>query len=163
MSRPCRRLPPPLSYVGACSLRSQCPHAPASHWQSQMPGPGLRCRGSRESERLVSPARARGAGHRRTSILCCRTGPCIRSPVCEDRNRSRACAGEPALARSHCMIMNKSYFVCISFCFFSGVGIFLKACGPVPHMRCTQPGHKAPAGSAYDLTALPGFRCSSIQ
>ncbi len=34
-------MPPDLSNMGACSLRSQCPHAPASHQQSWMPGSAL--------------------------------------------------------------------------------------------------------------------------
>ncbi len=34
-------MPPQRLDMGACSLRSQCPHTPASHWQSQMAGPAL--------------------------------------------------------------------------------------------------------------------------
>src|SRR3972149_7271970 len=37
----CPPMPPIHYYVGACSLRSQCPHTPASHWQSQMTGSAL--------------------------------------------------------------------------------------------------------------------------
>jgi hypothetical protein len=87
VSRPCRRLPP-LFYVGACSLRSQYPHAPASHWQSQMPGPGLWCCGSRDpSEGQALPVRARGMGASEDSRQ--RTG---RAPIdersAEHRKRS---------------------------------------------------------------------------
>ncbi len=37
----CRQVPPLHLNMGACSLRSQCPHAPASRQQSWMPGSAL--------------------------------------------------------------------------------------------------------------------------
>ncbi|GEM_PF-3016446 len=71
VSRPCRRLPPRWPW----------------------------CCGSRESEPLALPGRARGVGASEHGS-CQRTGPHIGSPVAEHRNRRRACAGESALARS---------------------------------------------------------------